>query len=82
MSSMLGGFQSDLGKLSNEIKHLQEESYSMHIQLKNRQALETQLSSYLSDLVVPPDVIRYVSITRHNNSLKGISVQKMLMKVI
>jgi hypothetical protein len=59
MSDLLGGFREDLGKISNEIKHLQEESYSMNNQLKNRQTLEAQISPLLTQTVLPPELIRY-----------------------
>lgn len=40
MQSLLLGFQDDLGGISEEIKHLQDESLSMSIRLKNRRAAE------------------------------------------
>ena len=36
MEQMLGGFQSDLSNISSEIKHLQEQSLSMSVKLRNR----------------------------------------------
>lgn len=36
MEDMLSDFQMDLGKISNEIQTLQDKSFSMNIQLKNR----------------------------------------------
>ena len=36
MQEMLLGFQADLGGISEEIKHLQDESLSMSIRLRNR----------------------------------------------
>ncbi|CAM9364292.1 unnamed protein product [Chrysoparadoxa australica] len=53
MQEMLLGFQADLGGISDEIKHLQDESISMNIKLKNRKAAEQRLSLYLENVVVP-----------------------------
>lgn len=39
MQEMLLGFQADLGGISEEIKHLQDESLSMSIRLRNRYLL-------------------------------------------
>lgn len=43
MESMLSGFQGDLANISNEIKHLQDESISINIRLRNRKAVEGQV---------------------------------------
>jgi hypothetical protein len=56
MQEMLLGFQADLGGISDEIKHLQEESISMNIKLKNRRAAEEMLSGFLDRVVVPPEL--------------------------
>ena len=54
MESMLRGFQSDLASISAQIKYLQDESLSMNVRLRNRKAAETQLSSFITQIVVPP----------------------------
>lgn len=43
MESMLSGFQGDLASISTEIKHLQDESISINIRLRNRKAVEGQV---------------------------------------
>lgn len=45
MESMLSGFQGDLANISAEIKHLQDESISINIRLRNRKAVEGQVRS-------------------------------------
>ena len=57
MESMLRGFQGDLSQISAQIKFLQDESLSMNVKLRNRKAAETQLSSFIQQIVVPPDLI-------------------------
>ena len=61
MESMLRGFQGDLANISAQIKYLQDESYSMNIKLRNRKAAETQLSSFIDNLVVPPQLVNNIS---------------------
>jgi hypothetical protein len=36
MENLLSGFQNDLGKLSDEIQTLQDQSFDMGVRLKNR----------------------------------------------
>jgi hypothetical protein len=57
MESMLRGFQGDLASISSQIKYLQDESLSMNVKLRNRKAAETQLSSFITQIVVPPELI-------------------------
>ena len=57
MESMLRGFQGDLHSISAQIKFLQDESLSMNVKLRNRKAAEAQLSSFIQQIVVPPDLI-------------------------
>jgi hypothetical protein len=49
MQEMLLGFQADLGGISEEIKHLQDESLSMSIRLKNRRAAEDKVHRFLEN---------------------------------
>uniref|UniRef100_A0A3B1IL70 Vacuolar protein sorting-associated protein 52 homolog n=1 Tax=Astyanax mexicanus TaxID=7994 RepID=A0A3B1IL70_ASTMX len=60
MEEMLSGFQSDLSSISSEIQTLQQQSVSMNIRLKNRQAVRSQLSQLVDELVVPSTMISYV----------------------
>ena len=57
MESMLRGFQGDLSSISSQIKYLQDESLSMNVKLRNRKAAETRLSSFITQIVVPPELI-------------------------
>lgn len=47
MQDMLLVFQGDLGGISEEIRHLQDESLSMNIRLKNRRSAESLLHEFL-----------------------------------
>jgi hypothetical protein len=49
MQDMLLGFQGDLGGISEEIKHLQDESLSMSIRLKNRREAEEKLHKFIQN---------------------------------
>lgn len=55
MQDMLQGFQADLGGISEEIKHLQDESLSMNIKLKNRRGAEGKLDKFLKNASLSPD---------------------------
>ncbi|KAF7650006.1 hypothetical protein LDENG_00133010 [Lucifuga dentata] len=57
MEGMLSGFQSDLSSISSEIQTLQQQSVSMNLRLKNRQAVRSQLSQLVDELVVPGAMI-------------------------
>ncbi|XP_028819771.1 vacuolar protein sorting-associated protein 52 homolog [Denticeps clupeoides] len=57
MEGMLSGFQSDLSSISSEIQTLQQQSVSMNMRLKNRQAVRSQLSQLVDELVVPKTMI-------------------------
>lgn len=61
MESMLRGFQGDLSNISAQIKFLQDESLSMNVKLRNRKAAETQLSGFIDNLVVPPQLVSSIS---------------------
>uniref|UniRef100_A0A8K9WKV9 Vacuolar protein sorting-associated protein 52 homolog n=1 Tax=Oncorhynchus mykiss TaxID=8022 RepID=A0A8K9WKV9_ONCMY len=54
MEGMLSGFQSDLSSISSEIQTLQQQSVSMNMRLKNRQAVRSHLSQLVDELVVIP----------------------------
>ena len=57
MQQMLQTFQSRLGGISDDIKHLQDDSLSMNIKLKNRRAVEARLQTFLEGIVVPPALV-------------------------
>ena len=56
MQLLLLGFQDDLGGISEEIKHLQDESLSMGIRLKNRRAAEEKLHTFIDRCVLSPEL--------------------------
>lgn len=58
MEGMLSGFQSDLSSISSEIQTLQQQSVSMSVRLKNRQAVHSHLSQLVDELVVPGAMIQ------------------------
>ncbi|KAG7273066.1 hypothetical protein CRUP_010038, partial [Coryphaenoides rupestris] len=60
MEGMLSGFQSDLSSISSEIQTLQQQSVSMNVRLKNRQAVRSHLSQLVDELVVPAAMISTV----------------------
>ncbi|XP_073700332.1 vacuolar protein sorting-associated protein 52 homolog [Garra rufa] len=60
MEGMLSGFQSDLSSISSEIQTLQQQSVSMNMRLKNRQAVRSQLSQLVDELVVPSTMISVI----------------------
>ncbi|XP_076353469.1 vacuolar protein sorting 52 isoform X6 [Tachypleus tridentatus] len=60
MEQMLRTFQEDLGSISHEILTLQEQSVSMNIRLKNRQAIRGELSQFVDDIVVPDVLINHI----------------------
>uniref|UniRef100_A0A674BR74 Vacuolar protein sorting-associated protein 52 homolog n=1 Tax=Salmo trutta TaxID=8032 RepID=A0A674BR74_SALTR len=61
MEGMLSGFQSDLSSISSEIQTLQQQSVSMNVRLKNRQAVRSHLSQLVDELVVPGAMIHPVT---------------------
>ncbi|KAM6959096.1 vacuolar protein sorting-associated protein 52 homolog [Aplochiton taeniatus] len=60
MEGMLSGFQSDLSSISSEIQTLQQQSVSMNVRLKNRQAVRSHLSQLVDELVVPGVMISVI----------------------
>ncbi|XP_063041258.1 vacuolar protein sorting-associated protein 52 homolog [Engraulis encrasicolus] len=60
MEEMLSNFQSDLSSISSEIQTLQQQSVSMNMRLKNRQAVRSQLSQLVDELVVPGTMISVI----------------------
>ncbi|RYH06113.1 hypothetical protein EON65_43285, partial [archaeon] len=61
MEEMLRGFQADLGEISSEIKHLQENSMSMSVKLRNRRHVEDCLHAFLSQAHIPPSVAVHIN---------------------
>ncbi|TPX48681.1 hypothetical protein SeMB42_g02918 [Synchytrium endobioticum] len=60
MESLLSDFQTTLGKISEEIEMLQEQSHTMNIKHKNRTSLEALLNTVLDGIVISPDLIKKI----------------------
>ncbi|XP_026995029.1 vacuolar protein sorting-associated protein 52 homolog [Tachysurus fulvidraco] len=60
MEGMLSSFQSDLSSISSEIETLQQQSVSMSVRLKNRQAVRSHLSQLVDELLVPSTMINVI----------------------
>jgi hypothetical protein len=54
------GFQADLGGISEEIKHLQDESLSMSIRLKNRRAAEDTIHRFLENASINATMTEHI----------------------
>ena len=52
LQEMLLGFQADLGGISSEIRHLQEESVTLDIKLRNRRGVEKRLNDFLKQVLL------------------------------
>lgn len=57
---MLRGFQADLGEISSEIKHLQDDSLFMNVKLKNRRNVEEKLNKFLEKTTVSPHLTQHI----------------------
>jgi len=60
MERMLGAFQTDLSGISDEIRMLQSDSLQMNMKLRNRRALQSLMSEYVSSVVVSPQLVRHI----------------------
>ncbi|XP_058264842.1 vacuolar protein sorting-associated protein 52 homolog isoform X1 [Hemibagrus wyckioides] len=60
MEGMLSSFQADLSSISSEIETLQQQSVSMSVRLKNRQAVRSHLSQLVDELLVPSTMINVI----------------------
>eukprot|EP00466_Bigelowiella_natans_P000029 jgi/Bigna1/65988/fgenesh1_pg.1_\ len=60
MEHMLTKFQDDLGKVSSEIKHLQDKSMTMRVKLKNRKTVHKDLDTYVKRIYVSPSLIQSI----------------------
>jgi recombinational DNA repair protein (RecF pathway) len=59
---MLKDFQQHLSSISSDIQSLQQQSIEMNVQLKNKQAVRSELSQYVDEMVVPEVMIRSVTV--------------------
>ncbi|KAK2547080.1 Vacuolar protein sorting-associated protein 52-like protein [Acropora cervicornis] len=60
METMLTSFQENLGSISSEIQTLQEQSLSMNIRLKNRQAVRGELSQFVDEMVITDSMVKHI----------------------
>lgn len=58
---MLLGFQEDLSGLSGEIRHLQEKSRDLDVQLRNRRQAEMGLRHFLEHIVIAPSLAQTIT---------------------
>lgn len=63
LEGILCTFQADLGNICQEILSLQEESVSLNIRLKNKQAVRGELSQFIDDIIIPDSVITHIIAT-------------------
>lgn len=68
METMLSGFQGDLASISKEIKQLQDESISMNVRLRNRRAVEGDLSQFISQAVISPQLVHNICTAEVNEA--------------
>jgi len=61
MQDMLLAFQADLSGISEEIKHLQDESLTMSVKVKNRKAVEEQLHKFLENSTISVEFAEKIS---------------------
>ncbi|KXZ50200.1 hypothetical protein GPECTOR_17g837 [Gonium pectorale] len=60
MEQLLAKFQSELGKVGEEIRQLQVQSQSMGTKLRNRRAAETQLGAFIEQLTVSEELVEAI----------------------
>ncbi len=68
MQEMLLGFQADLGGISDEIRHLQDESIGMNVRLKNRKETEDRLKLYLDQVALAPSLVTAIDEAEVNDA--------------
>lgn len=66
LETMLCKFQADLGNICQEILSLQEQSVSLNVQLKNKQAIRGKLNQFIDDMTIPQPVINHIMNTPAN----------------
>ena len=76
MQNMLSGFQDHLKQISGEIKHLQDKSLSMNIELQNQKQTEIELNKYVDELEITQDFIEQIT-----NHPVGQKYQEYLIKL-
>ena len=69
LEGILCSFQADLGNICQEILSLQEESVSLNIRLKNKQAVRGDLSQFIDDIIIPESVMTNIIGTAASEAL-------------
>lgn len=68
LETILCKFQADLGNICQEIISLHEQTVSLNMQLKNKQAVRTKLGIFIEDMTIPQPVIQHIMYTPASES--------------
>lgn len=60
MENLLGKFQSELGRVSEEIRQLQVQSQTMGTKLRNRRAFEQHLGAFVENMAVSEHTVVHI----------------------
>lgn len=63
LETILCKFQADLGNICQEIISLHEQTVSLNMQLKNKQAIRSKLAIFIEDMTIPQPVIQHIMYT-------------------
>lgn len=63
LETILCKFQADLGNICQEIISLHEQTVSLNMQLKNKQAVRSKLGHFIEDMTIPQPVIQHIMYT-------------------
>lgn len=63
LETILCKFQADLGNICQEIISLHEQTVSLNMQLKNKQAVRSKLGQFIEDITIPEPVIHHIMYT-------------------
>lgn len=60
LETILCKFQADLGNICQEIISLHEQTVSLNMQLKNKQAIRSNLGQFIEDMTIPQPVVQHI----------------------
>lgn len=63
LETILCKFQADLGNICQEIIVLHDQTVSLNLQLKNKQAVRGKLGKFIDDMTIPPVVSKHIMYT-------------------
>lgn len=63
LETILCKFQADLGNICQEIIALHEQTVSLNMQLKSKQAVRLKLGQFIEDMTIPQSVIQHIMYT-------------------